>query len=254
MGKKRKREHLVGVANADAERVTEPEAKARASSTMWEGAKSLLLALALFLVLRSFVIQNFVITSGSMEETLLVGDFLMVNRLALGGRIPFTTARLPGYSEPRRFDVLVFDPPHEDELKLVKRLVGMPGDTLHMEDKVLFVNGERVLEPWVRHSDEGDQMDPWMEWQKAYLAPGHDRGGYRPTRDSWGPLIVPEGHYFMLGDNRETSLDSRYWGLLERWRLEGRAVFIYFSYDKESFRPFPWIRDIRWRRIGDRIE
>ncbi|MDE2773418.1 MAG: signal peptidase I [Gemmatimonadota bacterium] len=254
MGKKRKRGHLVGTANTDAERVTEPKAKARASSTMWEGAKSLLLALALFLVLRSFVIQNFVITSGSMEETLLVGDFLMVNRLALGGRIPFTTARLPGYSEPRRFDVLVFDPPHEDELKLVKRLVGMPGDTLHMEDKVLYINGERVLEPWVRHSDEGDQVDPWMGWQKAYLAPGHDPGGYRPTRDSWGPLIVPEGHYFMLGDNRETSLDSRYWGLLERWRLEGRAVFIYFSYDKESFRPFPWIRDIRWRRIGDRIE
>lgn len=254
MGKKRKRERLVGTANADAERVTDPKAKARASSTVWEGVKSLLLALALFLVLRSFVIQNFVITSGSMEETLLVGDFLMVNRLALGGRIPFTTARLPGYSEPRRFDVLVFDPPHEDELKLVKRLVGMPGDTLHMEDKVLFINGERVFEPWARHSDEGDQMDPWMEWQKAYLAPGHDPGEYRPTRDSWGPLIVPEGHYFMLGDNRETSLDSRYWGLLERWRLEGRAVFIYFSYDKESFRPFPWIRDIRWRRIGDSIE
>ena len=254
MGKKRRRGHIVGATNTGAERTAEPSPKARTSSPFWEGVKSLLLALALFILLRSFVIQNFVITSGSMEDTLLVGDFLMVNRIALGGRIPFTTARLPGYSEPRRFDVLVFDPPHEDDLKLVKRLVGMPGDTLRMENKALFINGERVSEPWVRHTDEGDQRDPWMEWQKAYLVPGHDRSAYRPTRDSWGPLIVPEGHYFMLGDNRETSLDSRYWGLLERWRLEGRAVFIYFSYDKESFRPFPWIRDIRWRRIGDRID
>ena len=202
MGKKRRREHVVGATTADTERAAEPNARAGAPSPIWEGVKSLLLALALFLVLRSFVIQNFVITSGSMEETLLVGDFLMVNRLALGGRVPFTTARLPGYSEPRRFDVLVFDPPHEDDLKLVKRLVGMPGDTLRMEDKVLFVNGERVPEPWVRHTDEGDQVDPWMEWQKAYLAPGQDPSGYRPTRDNWGPLIVPEGHYFMLGDNR----------------------------------------------------
>ena len=258
MARKTKRERVYGTATRVKPR---PEAAggARASTgrdkgSMWEGVKSLLLAIALFLVLRSFVIQNFVITSGSMEPTLLVGDFLMVNRLALGGRIPFTTATLPGYSEPRRFDVIVFDPPHEENLKLVKRLIGMPGDTLRMEDRVLYINGERIEEPWVHHIDLGDEVHPWMEWQKEFLAPGRDPATYQPTRDSWGPLIVPEDRYFMLGDNRETSLDSRYWGMLERWRLEGRAVFIYFGYNKGSLRPFPWLREIRWDRIGDGID
>jgi signal peptidase I len=257
MAKRRKRERVYGT---PAEGV-EPSPGAAGKDTgrgavgnMWEGVKSLLLALALFLILRSFVLQNFVITSGSMEQTLLVGDFLMVNRLALGGRIPFTQANLPGYSEPRRFDVIVFDPPHEENLKLVKRLIGMPGDTLRMENKVLHLNGQRVDEPWVQHTDVGDQVDPWMDWQKLHLVHGMDPDAYRPTRDNWGPIVVPEGRYFMLGDNRETSLDSRYWGLLERWRLEGRAVFIYFSYNKGSFRPFPWIREIRWDRIGEGID
>lgn len=222
-------------------------------ASMWEGLKSLLLALALFLLLRSFVVQNFVITSGSMEETLLVGDFLMVNKLALGSRIPFTQARIPGYSEPHRFDVVVFDPPHENDMKLVKRLIGMPGDTLLMRDRVLHINGEPVDEPWVRHQDVGDEVHPWMTWQLDYLAPGVDPERYGPSRDSWGPLVVPADRYFMLGDNRETSLDSRYWGMLERWRLEGRAVFIYFSYNKGSYRPFAFVREIRWNRFGKGI-
>ena len=231
-----------------------PPAAAPTAASLWEGVKSLLLALGLFLVLRSFVIQNFVITSGSMERTLLVGDFLMVNRLALGSRIPLTEIFIPGYSEPRRFDVLVFDPPHEEDLKLVKRLIGMPGDTLEMRDKVLYVNGERVEEPWVRHEDIPDETHPWMEWQKGHLAHGLDREAYRPTRDTWGPLVVPADHHFMLGDNREMSLDSRYWGLLERWRLEGRSVFIYFSYNRDSIRPFAFLREIRWGRIGGGVD
>ena len=257
MAKKRKRERVYGMPAGGGESAPEgkdADAGRGAPGSMWEGVKSLLLALALFLVLRSFVIQNFVITSGSMEPTLLVGDFLMVNRLALGGRIPFTQTNLPGYSEPRRFDVIVFDPPHEENLKLVKRLIGMPGDTLRMEERVVFINGQRVDEPWAQHLDMGDQVDPMMDWQREHLVHGVDPASYRPTRDNWGPIVVPEGHYFMLGDNRETSLDSRYWGLLERWRLEGRAVFIYFSYNKGSFRPFPWIREIRWNRIGDAID
>lgn len=222
-------------------------------NAMVEWVKSLLVAGLLFFVLKTFLIQTFVITSGSMEDTLLVGDFLLVNRVALGSRVPLTQVRVPGYSEPRRWDVLVFDPPHEDDLKLVKRLVGMPGDTLAMRGRALFLNGEPVDEPWVQHVDVGDDSHPWMEWQRDHLAPGVDRAAYRPTRDNWGPLVVPPGHYFMLGDNRETSLDSRYWGLLERWRLEGRAVFIYFSYNKGSFRPFPWVREIRFSRIGSVI-
>ncbi len=218
-----------------------------------ETLRSLAIAVVLFLVLRSFVVQTFVITSGSMEDTLLVGDFLVVNRLAMGSRVPLTDLRIPGYSEPRRGDVLVFDPPHTDEFRLVKRLVGMPGDTLEMRNAVLYVNGSAAEEPYVKREPIDDQSDPWMEWQREYLLPGVDVSSYRPTRDRWGPLVVPPEHYFMLGDNREKSLDSRYWGLLEAWRVEGRVSFIYFSYDRESFQPFPFLTEVRWGRIGDRI-
>lgn len=230
------------------------EGEEREESALVEWTKSLFIAAVLFLILRTFLVQTFVITSGSMEDTLLVGDMLVVNRAAMGSRVPLTGIRIPGYSEPRRNDILVFDPPHEETLKLVKRLVGLPGDTLRMEDRVLYRNGEPQEEPWVRHTDVADESHPWMRWQRDHLVDTVDPSAYTPTRDNWGPLVIPAGHYFMLGDNRETSLDSRYWGLLERWRLEGRAVFTYFSYNKESYRPFPWLREVRWGRIGDAVE
>lgn len=215
-----------------------------------EWAKALAGALVLFLFIRTFILQTFVITSGSMEETLLVGDFLVVNRLSLGARIPGTQKLLPGYSEPHRGDVIVFDPHHVEDLKLVKRLIGLPGDTLEMRDALLFLNGEAQDEPYVRHEyPEGDLYDPWMDWQVGRVLDTVDRSTYRPTRDNWGPLVVPEGEYFMMGDNRDSSLDSRYWGPLARWRMEGRAVFLYFSYDGESRKPFPWIRAMRPSRI-----
>jgi signal peptidase I len=223
-------------------------------SSAAEWTKSIVIALALFLFLRTFIVQTFVITSGSMEDTLLVGDMLVVNRLGIGSRIPGTGVRIPGYSEPRLGDVLVFDPPHEETLKLIKRLVGMPGDTLEMRNRALWRNGKQVEEPYVVHSPNPDETHMWMEWQKSFLASSVDPRTYRPTRDTWGPIVLPEDRYFMLGDNRESSLDSRYWGLLEGWRLEGRAVFTYFSYNKGSYRPFPWIREIRWGRILQGID
>ena len=228
---------------------------AGSGSALAEWTKSILVAAVLFVFLRSFLVQTFVITSGSMENTLLVGDMLVVNRAALGSMIPFTSARIPGYSEPHRFDVIVFEPPPPDtvNMKLVKRLIGLPGDTLQMRNRVLYIDGKAQDEPYVLHSAVGDESYPWMEWQKKYLLPGVDPSTYAPTRDNWGPLVIPNGYYFMMGDNRETSFDSRYWGLVERWRLEGRASFIYFSYNKQSYRPFPWLREIRWGRIGEGI-
>lgn len=223
-----------------------------------EWTKSLILALVLFVLIRSFLINTFVIISGSMEETLLVGDLLMVNRASVGSRIPGTPWRIPGYSNLERGDVLVFDPPHEVDLKLIKRLMGLPGDTLQMRNKVLLVNGRPLDEPYVQHLDTRDDVDPRMEWQEEFLQTGPETGPanrlYRPTRDNWGPLVIPPDMYFMLGDNRDTSLDSRYWGLLERWRIEGRAVFLYFSYDKDSPRRLSWFREVRWGRMGDRIQ
>jgi len=224
--------------------------EAREAVGWQEWGRSLLLAFVLFLILRTFVLGTFVITSGSMERTLLVGDFLVVNRVALGARIPGTQARLPGYARPDIGQVLVFDPPHEDRLKLVKRVVGMGGDTLSMRDGVLYRNGSAPDEPYVERLDPGgDEWHPWMEWQRAHLPAGVDPSSYRPTRDNWGPIVIPPNHFFTLGDNRDLSLDSRYWGLLERWRLEGRASFLYYSYDQESFRPFPWVREVRWGRF-----
>ena len=230
---------------------TEPAEKSakKPANPAAEWGKSIVIALALFLFLRTFLVQTFVITSGSMEETLLVGDMLVVNRAAIGSRIPGTGIRIPGYSEPRLGDILVFDPPHEETLKLIKRLMGMPGDTLEMRSRALYRNGKPVEEPYVIHAPVQDETHPWMEWQADHLVADVDARTYVPTRDNWGPIVIPEDRYFMLGDNREQSLDSRYWGLLEGWRLEGRAVFTYFSYNKGSYRPFPWIREIRWGRL-----
>ncbi|MSR22471.1 MAG: signal peptidase I [Gemmatimonadetes bacterium] len=217
----------------------------------WEWGKTILLTLFFLVLIRSFLVQTFVITSGSMEGTLLVGDFLMVNRLALGTRLPGTLVTTPGYSEPVRGDVLVFDPRHEEGIKLVKRLIGMPGDTLEMRDKRLWVNRKLQDEPYVKWAEGSfNDDDPIMRWQLDYLVAGADKATYHPTRDSWGPLVVPEGYYFMLGDNRDFSYDSRYWGVIERWRLEGRAMFFYFSYDRDSPTPFSFLREIRWNRIG----
>ena len=243
-----------GREGADQRKDPDPGKGGGGENALLEWTKSLVIAVVLFIFIRSFLVHTFVIISGSMEDTLLVGDLLLVNRAALGSPVPGTPWRVPGYSDPKRGDVLVFDPPHEEDLKLVKRLMGLPGDTIEMRDKVFMVNGTPLEEPYVRHLDSRDDTHPWMVWQGDYLLESAvSNGPYRPTRDNWGPLVVPPGFYFMLGDNRDTSLDSRYWGFLERWRLEGRAVVIYFSYDKESLRPFPWLREVRWGRIGDRV-
>jgi signal peptidase I len=228
-------------------------ASAARPSAIGEWFKSLVFAAVIFLVLRTFIVQTFVITSGSMENTLLVGDFLIVNRVAIGTRVPFTSVRIPGYSKPHRLDVLIFDPPHEPQLKLVKRLLGMPGDTIAMKDRVLYINGRPQEEPYVVHGPAGDDRHPWMEWQYGYLAPGVDSASYHATRDNWGPLVIPADRYLMLGDNREQSLDSRYWGLLEGRRLEGRAAVIYYSYDRDSPTPFAVLRETRLSRVGTLI-
>jgi len=215
-----------------------------------EWIKSLGIAVILYLFIRTFILQTFVITSGSMMNTLLVGDLVVANRLAIGTRIPLTNIRIPGYSHPRRGDVMVFDPHHDDTLTLVKRVGGMPGDTLQMLDGVLSVNGVALLEPYVRSGSGPDMESPEFAWQREFLTPEVDQGTYTPTLHNWGPIVIPTNHFFMIGDNRDASYDSRYWGPLEGWRFLARISFTYFSYDSESMRPFPALRDARWGRIG----
>ena len=215
-------------------------------------AKSIACGFALFLLMRAFIVQTFVITSGSMEGTLLVGDLLILNKVAYGAPVPGTSVRLPGYTDPKRGDVVVFRAQH-DSLDVIKRLIGMQGDTLQMKNATLFVNGVAQSESYVRHTDpDGDGFHPWMDWQKDHLTSDVDKSAYRPTRDNWGPLVVPPGRFFMMGDNRDESLDSRFWGFLDPARVKGKASLIYYSYEREVPQPFPWLHG-RWDRIGDRI-
>ena len=224
-------------------------------SAMWEWTKSILIGFVIFVVIRTFLIQTFTIISGSMEDTLLIGDFLVLSKSAYGATIPYTDVRLPGYSEPKRNDIVVFRSHHQEpQIDLVKRLVGMPGDTLSMQDGVLLLNGRPAAEPYVKHTDVGyDGGDPGMEWQKSHLVDSVRAEPYYPTRDNWGPVVVPEGSYFMMGDNREQSLDSRYWGFVPRSDMMGRAVALYFSYDRSATDGLPFFGHVRWSRIGDRL-
>jgi len=221
----------------------------------WEWIKSIAIAIVLFLVIRTFLVEAFRIPTGSMEKTLLVGDFLLVNKAVYGAHVPGTKLELPAFSSPKRGDIIVFTPPHEPGKNYVKRLVGMPGDTLAMRDKVLYINGVPQVEPYVQHTDPSGQSIhvPDMYWQRNYLAPGVDPEQYRPTRDNWGPIVVPEGRYFVLGDNRDDSEDSRYWGFIDDAAIKGKPLFIYYSFDPNVLSPFPWITEIRWDRIGGAI-
>lgn len=220
---------------------------------LWEWTKSILIALVLFLLIRTFLVEAFRIPTGSMENTLLVGDFLLVNKAVYGAQVPGTHVRLPSFDAPTRFDVVVFLPPHEPNKNYVKRLVGLPGDTLLMRDKVLFINGAEQVEPYVRHTDpHGDIFIPSMEWQLDHAAEG-EAAPQRPTRDNWGPVVVPEGRYFVLGDNRDDSEDSRYWGFVDAATVKGRPFFIYYSFEPRALRSVPWLTEIRWQRIGGLI-
>lgn len=230
-----------------------PSARA-ALAALLDWARSLALAFVLFLGVRAFLVEAFRIPTSSMENTLLVGDFLMVNKAVYGSEIPGVGVQIPAFAEPGHGDVVVFSPPHEPTRSYVKRVVGAPGDTLEMRDKLLVRNGAEIPEPYARHMDrEGDAVHPAMRWQSNHLIATPPRG-YHPTRDNWGPLVVPDAHYFVLGDNRDNSEDSRYWGFVPRDAIRGRPWFVYYSFDAGLARPWPWLRSIRWDRIGDGIE
>jgi signal peptidase I len=252
------------------------------SKRIWENIKSLAGAVAIYLVIKTVLIEAFRIPSGSMIPSLLIGDWLFVNKLAYGPHVPFTQTLLPGYRTPRRGDVVVFESPYQaDEAQvgrdptptLVKRLVAVPGDTLYMRNGLLHVNGMPQRQGFAADRNwKGDpnSTDPLFDWQHRIAAKGTRYGAppATPTHDNWGPLIVPANEYFMMGDNRYCSKDSRYWGTVPRRNLRGRPLFVYYSYrpganrdnpepldcnPEQSDRPLPFITDIRWGRIGDWI-
>lgn len=223
--------------------------------TLYEWTKSLSLALLLFVIVRAFLVEAFKIPSGSMEGTLLVGDFLLVNKLVYGAEVPGTNRRLPAVREPAYRDILVFQWPVDPTKNFVKRLVGLPGDTLAMTDGVLVRNGVVQREPYVTHTEPG--IDPVAEdfgWQSSFLVRyAAAARSYHPSRNNWGPIVVPARNYFVLGDNRDNSLDSRYWGFVADSLVRGSPLMVYYSFDPDSAVAFDWLRRVRWHRLGERI-
>ena len=224
---------------------------------IWEWAKSLLIALGLFVFVRAFFVEAFKIPTGSMERTLLVGDFLLVNKLVYGAEVPFTGGRrLPAMSEPTRGDVMVFRWPEDPSKDFVKRVVGVPGDTLAMQDGVLVRNGHRQRESYVVHNEpNADPAGEAFRWQDTVLVKTAmaAQAPYQPSRNNWGPLIVPPRSYFVLGDNRDNSLDSRYWGFVPDSLVRGRPILVYYSFAPDSAQNLAWLTRVRWRRLGERV-
>lgn len=223
---------------------------------VWEWTRPVLVAVVLFLGVRTFLVDAFLIPTSSMENTLLVGDFLLVNKIVYGAEIPGLGVRIPALRDPERGDVVVFYPPHEPGEHFVKRVVGIPGDTLEMRWKRLLVNGSVVVERYARHVDpHGDAVHGAMEWQADHRLEGRRRGRRHPTRDNWGPLVVPPDRYFVLGDNRDNSEDSRYWGFVGRESIVGKPWVVYYSVAALGSGPDEtgptWIGEVRWDRIGD---
>ena len=256
--------------NAGRAQKARPVSHQRRLRSLWENLKSIVGALAIFLLLRAFLIEAYRIPSGSMIPTLLVGDWLFVNKAIYGAHVPFTRASLPAYREPRRGDVVVFVSPFQaDEDSagrdptptLVKRLVGTPGDTLYMRNGVLYMNGIAQRQGYGATAQVQPEMansvDPLFDWQKKVGLESSRFGAApaQPTHDNWGPLVVPPKRFFMMGDSRYNSKDSRYWGFVPRENVRGKPLFVYYSYNADdSDRPLPMLTDIRWSRIGHWIK
>ena len=270
------------VAQARGNKAPRPSGASRSRGhAAWETFKSIAGAVAIYLVIKTFLIEAYRIPSGSMIPTLLIGDWLFVNKLVYGPVVPFTNTHLPGYADPKRNDVVVFvSPPQSDQPQdptptLVKRLVGMPGDTLYMRDGLLYVNGMPQRQGFAAANrvdpSQANSTDELFSWQHRVEVKGSRFGPppATPTHDNWGPLVIPAAHYFMMGDNRYCSKDSRYWGVVPRDNVRGRPLIVYYSYrpggggsalgdppvcnPDQSDRPLSFITDIRWSRIGDRV-
>jgi len=195
---------------------------------LWEYVEAIVTALILALVIRAYIMQAFKIPSGSMIPTLLIGDHILVNKFLYGTNIPFTDKKILIIRKPAKGDIIVFKYPENPQKDFIKRVIATEGDIIEERDKIVYVNGNMIREPYAVHYDR-------------YL-----RHGGNDPRDNFGPLIVPKDKVFVMGDNRDQSYDSRYWGFVDMKEIRGKALIIYWSWN-----PDKWAR---LNRIGRLIE
>jgi signal peptidase I len=207
----------------------------KTSSKPWyrEWGEAIGVALILALIIRTFLFQAFKIPSGSMEDTLLIGDHLLVNKFIYGSHLPWSDDRFLALRSPQRGDVIVFEFPMDADLPFykrrdfIKRVIGVPGDVVEVRNKVVYINQEAVVLPQEVHKGPSFTDDT--------------------RRDNLSPVKVPKGQYFVMGDNRDRSFDSRFWGFVDKSKIKGLAFIKYWSWDSTNNRP-------RWSRIGRSIK
>ncbi|MBI2369905.1 MAG: signal peptidase I [Deltaproteobacteria bacterium] len=205
------------------------KAQARRKSWVREYGEAIVIALLLALVIRTFVVQAFKIPSGSMKPTLQVGDHILVNKFTYGTKVPFTDLRVLPLEHPTRGDVIVFVYPVDPDKDFIKRVIGVEGDRVEVVNKKIFVNGQTVPDPWAVFEDDSPPLPRSAS-----------------PRDNFGPVVVPPGSLFVMGDNRDHSYDSRFWGFVKLSAVKGRAFIIYWSWDSND-------HVVRWRRLAHLI-
>jgi signal peptidase I len=194
-------------------------------SGLRENIEAILVAIVLALFIRTFVIQAFKIPSGSMKETLLIGDHILVNKFIYGVKVPYLQTTIVPITNPKHGDIVVFKFPEDPTKDFIKRVIAVAGDVVEVRDKQVYVNRKLLNHDFGIHTD-------------SYIFPSSVQ-----PRDNFGPVVVPEKSIFVMGDNRDQSYDSRFWGFVNLKALKGKALMIYWSWDKENF-------GVRWNRIG----
>ena len=204
-----------------------------------ENVEAIVIAILLALFIRAFVVQAFKIPSGSMKETLQIGDHILVNKFLYGIKLPWLGTTLIPIGKPEPEDIVVFRFPEEPDKDFIKRTVAVAGDAVEVRNKKLFINGQLVERPYAVFKDP------------------HVLPGIIQPRDNMGPVTVPPDKIFVMGDNRDHSYDSRFWGFVDLKAVKGEAFIIYWSWDKEHFPGgaewLTWWRWVRWDRIGTLI-
>jgi signal peptidase I len=211
-------------------------------STVREYFESICVAVILAFFVRTFIVQAFKIPTGSMEPNLLIGDHLLVNKFKFAPTLTSAERVLLPIDEIKRGDVIVFKYPEDPERDFIKRVVGLPGETLELRNKKVHINGKPLDESYVHFLFPPDEGEP------AEGAPTDF-----DVRRTYGPVTIPADHYFMMGDNRDNSQDSRYWGFMPRSYVKGQALFVYFSFGESTGGLTGLLGNIRWSRIFHQI-